>query len=144
MSSYILIDGSVDDKKWWSDLVKACAVAGDAFEIHCWSDENDAAKLALKYGKKIASSWRDGTVIIGTITKEFLDYLADMPKPSDNEPYNKMTPFFTIQFGNTLSSEHYGTEIIISRVPEGKKIFVDRILNKMESCAVVHRNVRCH
>lgn len=144
MSSYILINGSVDDKKWWSDLVKACSVIGDTFEIHCWHDENEAVRLALKYGKKVTSTWRDGTVIIGTITRDFLDYLTAMPKPLDKEPYNKMTPFFTIQFGKALSSEHYGSEIIISRMPEGKREMVERILSKMENCAVVHRNIRCY
>ena len=144
MSSYILIDRSVDDKKWWSDLVRACAVVGDPFEIHCWHDEKEAVRLALKYGKKISSTWRDGTVIIGTITREFLDYLTAMQKPIDQGPYNKMTPFFTIQFGKTLSSEHYGSEIIIARMPDGKREMVDRILNKMENCAVIHRNIRYH
>ena len=144
MSSYILIDKSVDDKSWWSELIKTCAVVGDTFEIHCWSDENDAVKLALQYGRKVTSSWHDGTVITGIITKDFLGFLADMPKPSESEPYNKMTPFFTIQFGNTLSSEHYGSEVIISKVPNGKTSIVDRIIKKLERCAVVHRNIRCH
>lgn len=143
MSSYILIDRSVDDKNGWSDLIRACAVVGDMFEIHCWSDEKDAVRLALKYGKKITSSWRDGTVIIGTITRDFLDYITEMPKPLDNGPYNKMTPFFTIRFGRTLSSEHYGSEIIISKVPEGRNVVVERVLKKMEGCAMVHRNIRC-
>lgn len=144
MSSYILIGKSVDEKSWWTDLIRACAVIGDPFEIHCWSDENDAINLALQYGRKVPSSWHDGTVITGTITKDFLNFLTYMPKPLEKEPYNKMTPFFTIQFGNTISSEHYGSEVIISNVPDGKTIIVDRILKKLERCAVVHRNIRCH
>lgn len=144
MSSYILIDRSVEDKKWWSDLVKTCAVVGDMFEIHCWSDEDEAIRLALKHGKKITSSWRDGTVIVGTITRDFLEYIVRLPKPLDNDIYNKMTPFFTIQFGKILSSEHYGSEIIISKMPTEKKEAVERILSRMETCAVVHRNIRCN
>lgn len=142
MSSYILIDTTVEDNTWWKDLIQACAVLGDVFEIHCWSDESDAAKLALRYGRKVTSTWRDGTVILGTITKEFLSYLTRMPKPSDTEIYNKMTPFFTIRLGGRLYSEHYGTEVIISKVPEKQEPCVDRILNRVERCGTVHRNVQ--
>ena len=34
MSSYILIDTTVEDNTWWKDLIQACAVLGDVFEIH--------------------------------------------------------------------------------------------------------------
>ena len=34
MSSYILVHRKDVDKRWWNNLVKACAVVGDTFEIH--------------------------------------------------------------------------------------------------------------
>ena len=34
MSSYILVHRKDVDKRWWNDLVNACAVVGDTFEIH--------------------------------------------------------------------------------------------------------------
>ena len=52
-----------------------------------------------------------------------------------------MTPFFTIIFGNKLHSEHYGTEIIISKATREKTRSVERILDQMEDFAVVHRNI---
>lgn len=141
MSSYILVGRNYDDKCWWNDLVRACAVIGDTFEIHCWSDEKAETIAALKYGHKAISSWSGGTVIRGRITKEFLAFLTEAKKPTDTEIYNKMTPYFSIFFGNKFHSEHYGTEIIISRVTRENQPLVDRILDQMEDVGVVHRNI---
>lgn len=60
MSSYILVGQNYDDKRWWNDLVRACAVIGDSFEIHCWSDEKAETMAALKYGHKTISTWSGG------------------------------------------------------------------------------------
>ena len=144
MSSYILVDRRYMDKKWWNEIVRSCAVVGHPFEIHCWSDERSEVKAALQFGNKVTSTWREGTVIQGRITKEFLSYLIESEKPEDTEIYNKMTPFFTIILGNTLHSDHYGTEIIISRVIREKEISIERLLDQMERIATVHRNIRCH
>ena len=144
MSSYILVDRRCPDKKWWNEIVRACAIVGDPFEIHCWSDERSEVKAALRFGHKVTSTWREGTVIQGRITKAFLSFLTEAPKPQDTDIYNKMTPFFSIIFGNTLHSEHYGTEVIISRVVGEKENTIDRILDRMEDAAVVHRNICCH
>ena len=142
MSSYIEVGRNYPDKKWWNEIVRACAVVGDPFEIHCWSDERTETKAALQFGHKVTSSWSGGIVIQGRITKEFLSYLTQAKKPEDTEIYNKMTPFFTIVFGNTLHSEHYGTEIIISKAVREKESVIDRILDRMEDIAIVHRNIR--
>lgn len=144
MSSYILVGHTYPEKAWWNDIVRACAVIGDPFEIHCWSDERAEVKAALRFGHKVSSTWRDGTVVQGRITKEFLSFLTESKKPEDTEIYNKMTPFFTIIFGNKLHSEHYGTELIISRVIREKEGAVDRVLDQMKDIATVHRNIRCH
>ena len=141
MSSYILVHRKDVDKRWWNDLVKACAVVGDTFEIHCWSDETAEIMAALRYGQKVKTSWSGGTVIRGRITREFLSFLTESKKPTDTEIYNKMTPFFTINFGNKLHSEHYGTEIIISKVIREKQPAVDRILDQMSEIGTVHRNI---
>ena len=77
MSSYILVNRNYEDKQWWNDIVRACAVVGDTFEIHCWSDETDEIVAALKYGHKVSSTWSGGTVIRGRITREFLSFLTE-------------------------------------------------------------------
>ena len=141
MSSYILVNRNYNDKRWWNDLIRACAVIGDTFEIHCWSDEKAEIKAALKYGHKVSSTWSGGTVIRGRITREFILFLTEVKKPTDTEIYNKMTPYFTIFFGNKFHSEHYGTEIIISRVARESQPTVDRILDQMSDVGVVHRNI---
>ena len=70
-----------------------------------------------------------------------ISFLTEAKKPTDTEIYNKMTPFFTIVFGNKLHSEHYGTEIIISKVIREKQPAVDRILDQMSDIGTVHRNI---
>ena len=83
MSSYILVHRKDVDKRWWNDLVKACAVVGDTFEIHCWSDETAEIMAALRYGQKVKTSWSGGAVIRGRITREFLSFLTEAKKPTD-------------------------------------------------------------
>ena len=141
MSSYILVGGKYDDKRWWNDLVRACAIIGDTFEIHCWSDEKTEIQAALKYGHKVSTTWSGGTVIRGRITKDFLSFLTEAPKPTDTDIYNKMTPFFSIFFGGKLYSEHYGTEVTISKVARENQPAVDRFLDQMSDVGTVHRNI---
>lgn len=140
MSSYILVGRGKRDKRWWNDLVRACAVIGDPFEIHCWYDERLELNLARRFGQQCACGWHGGWVIRGRITREFLSFLTAAEKPADIEIYNKMTPFFTIQFGDRLYSEHYGTEMTIDRSVEDRRGAIERILREMEPYGTVHRD----
>lgn len=141
MSSYILAGRGKKDKRWWSELVRTCAVIGESFEIHCWFDERAEMAQAMRFGQRSQSNWHGGTVIRGRITREFLNFLTESPKPADIEIYNKMTPFFTIQFGDRLYSEHYGTEMTISKMVRQQKPVIERILNEMEAYGTVHRDL---
>ena len=97
MSSYILVHRKDVDNRWWNDLVKACAVVGDTFEIHCWSDETAEIMAALRYGQKVKTSWSGGTVIRGRITREFLSFLTEAKKPTDTEIYNNIDLVLTLR-----------------------------------------------
>lgn len=141
MSSYILAGRGKRDKLWWNDLVRACAVAGDSFEIHCWYDERSEIALARRFGQVIDFGWHGGVAIRGRITRDFLNFLLELEKPADIEIYNKMTPFFTIQFGDRLYSEHYGTEMTIDRSVEDRRGTIRRILDEMESYGTVYRDL---
>ena len=141
MSTYILVNRNKKDKVWWNDLIRVCVRIGDPFEIHCWYDEKDAARQALRFGHKEPSTWHGGTVIKGTITREFLRFLLDAPKPTDTEIYNKMTPFFSIFFGKRLYSEHYGTEMTISKSVQENRAQIAAILDEVESYGTVHRDL---
>ena len=81
------------------------------FEIHCWAEETECIELALQYGKQKDTDWQYGKIIVGDVTPEFCTFLLGLPKPTDTELYNKMTPFFTISLDNGFWSEHYGTEL---------------------------------
>lgn len=142
MATYIqIVDGNKRDKHWWNQLVRCCAVIGEPFEIHCWSDERSEMELALRFGEKVRSSWHGGTVIRGKITREFLKFLTEAPKPGDTDIYNKMTPFFSLFLGDVLYSEHYGTEVTITRCVTDNWQEIDRVLRSLERCATIHRNM---
>ena len=141
MSTYIQVNRNKEDKRWWNQLVRACAVIGDPFEIHCWYDETAAMMQALRFGHKEISNWHGGTVIKGRITREFISFLTEAPKPTDTEIYNKMTPYFSIFFGNRLYSEHYGTEMTIPKKVRENRDVIARILDEVESYGTVHRDM---
>ncbi len=99
-----------DNSKWLTYITEALKTA-TTFEIHCWNEEMEWIDFALHYGKLKNADWRYGKIIVGEITPEFIKMIVELPKPSDTEIYNKMTPFFTVALDNGFSSSHYGTEI---------------------------------
>lgn len=99
-----------DNGKWLSYITDALKTA-TAFEIHCWNEETEWIELALCYGSLKDADWRYGKIITGKVTPEFVQMILELPKPTDIEIYNKMTPFFTVTLDNDFWSEHYGTEI---------------------------------
>ena len=52
-----------------------------------------------------------------------------------------MTPFFSIFFGKRLYSEHYGTEMTISKSVRENKAAISRILDEVEPFGTVHRDI---
>ena len=96
----------------WKKIIEPKLKTSKAFEIHCWEDERNEIEMALRYGKIKKTDWAHGTVIEGEVTPEFIHFILSLPKPTDTEVYNKMTPFFDIVLDNGFWSEHYGTELI--------------------------------
>ena len=101
-----------DNSKWLAMLLKALNSA-KTFEIHCWNEESEWIEVALKYGTLKDSDWKYGKIITGNVTQEFSDMILNMPKPTDIEIYNKMTPFFNVFLDDVFQSCHYGTEIYV-------------------------------
>ena len=102
---------SLTDNARWRQIMEGNLRESDRFEIHCWAEETECIELALQYGKQKDTDWRYGKIIAGDVTPEFCAFLLGLPKPTDTELYNKMTPFFTISLDNGFWSEHYGTEL---------------------------------
>lgn len=98
------------NQRWQALMAKALATAS-AFEIHCWAEETEEIAMALSFGTLQESAWPYGKIVAGSVTAEFAAFLLHLPKPTDTEIYNKMTPFFTIGLDNGFCSEHYGTEL---------------------------------
>ena len=97
----------------WKALLTEYLKTAKTFEIHCWNDEPEWIELALQYGYLKESDWQHGKIIVGSVTPEFTSMLLDLPKPTDTEIYNKMTPFFNVFLDDDFSSSHYGTEVCI-------------------------------
>ena len=104
--------GESDNSKWKALLAQHLETA-KSFEIHCWNEETEWIERALQYGCLKESNWQYGKVIAGSVTLEFASMLLELPKPTDTEIYNKMTPFFNVFLDNGFSSSHYGTEVYI-------------------------------
>lgn len=101
---------SSDLARWRATLAEKCWTA-TAFEIHCWNEETQAVALALQYGQLQKTDWSYGKVIRGPVTPAFVHWLLHLPKPEEEDVYDKMTPFFTIRLDTGFASEHYGTEL---------------------------------
>ena len=140
MKRYIQITHGSCGHDWWKELVRCCAVFGEPFEIHCWDDEREAIREALRFGREVPSNLHGGRVIRGNITLDFLHFLLRAPKPAQSTGYHMMTPFFTIHFGNRLMSEHYGAEMILCDPPAGKEKEIRKALDSIASMAVIHED----
>lgn len=104
-------DGNEADNSKWLAYMSDALKTAQTFEIHCWNEETECISLALRYGELKNADWQYGKIITGEVTPDFTAFLLGLPKPSDTEIYNKMTPFFSIFLDNDFRSEHYGTEI---------------------------------
>ncbi|HAX53665.1 MAG TPA: hypothetical protein DCX82_17320 [Lachnospiraceae bacterium] len=63
-------------------------------EIHCWNEETEEIKTALKFGKEKSTDWEFGTIIQGVIDEKFIEMINHTVKPHDITIYNKMTSLF--------------------------------------------------
>ena len=111
-------DRSEPDNSRWKALISRYLETAERFEIHCWSDEQEAIRLALQHGVVKPFDWKYGTVIEGPVTADFSRLLLDAPKPADCDMGRRLTPFFTINLDHHFSSGHYGTELAWSPLPE--------------------------
>lgn len=107
-----------DDWQVWRRFMGEALATATAFEIHCWNEEEAAIALALQVGRIKEAAWRGGTVIAGPVDARFCEWLLALPKPSDTDLVNKMTPFFSIFLDNGAGSEHYGTTLTQQDVAE--------------------------
>jgi len=109
----VYFDSTEPDNSRWLELIRERTKTAKTFEIHCWNEETEWIELALKYGTLKENDWQNGKIVTGTVTPEFIDMLLNMPKPTDREIYNKMTPFFNVFLDDHFQSCHYGTELYL-------------------------------
>jgi hypothetical protein len=62
-----IVDNSLEDNHYWKKLISMFAMVGLKFEIHCWNEETEEIKTALKFGKEKSTDWEFGTIIEGVI-----------------------------------------------------------------------------
>lgn len=110
----IEFDYSEKDNKKWIELITRYLNTAKTFEIHCWNEETEWIDLTTKYGTIKEDDWKYGKIITGPVTEPFVQMLLNLPKPTDTEIENKMTPFFNIFLDDNFQSCHYGTEVFVS------------------------------
>ena len=89
----IEIDLSSATNEEWKTIMSEKLKSAGRFEIHCWNEEEKEIEMALRYGRLKETGWSYGKVIEGKVTEKMADFLLSLPKPTDTEVYNKMTPF---------------------------------------------------
>ncbi|WP_455257160.1 hypothetical protein [Peptoniphilus asaccharolyticus] len=106
-----------DTNEVYKSIIKPYLLCSSKFEIRCFADEEYAISQALYFGKIKNEKSEFETVIIGDVSKEFIEFILNLPKPiqTDNT-YNKMVPFFSIFLDSNFSSEHYGTELYSNQI----------------------------
>lgn len=117
----------IDNNKWWKNLFIHYASKGETFEIRCWDEEIDTINLIKKFGTVEKSKTTKEIIITGYITNKFIDFIVKEEMPKEQNIYNKMTQFFTINIDKAFSSCHYGTEIYIDEDEEFAKKILDEV-----------------
>lgn len=107
----VYFDRTEPDNSRWLALIREYIKTAKSFEIHCWNEEAEWIELALRYGTLKEDDWKHGKIVTGPVTPEFTQMLLNMPKPTDTELENKMTPFFNVFLDDSFQSCHYGTEV---------------------------------
>ena len=120
--------------QWWKELLSLYLKEGEPFEIHCWKNEKEEIASALQYGTLEDTNWEYGEVIKGMLTAELIRELLEW-KCTEEDVYEKLTPYFTLQAGN-VCSEHYGTEIYLEQEPE-KDEKIQQILDRISAYASI-------
>lgn len=100
------------DFNMWKKIIHEELLCSSSFDIHCWNNETEIIKLALKFGAEKSFDWDLGQVITGSVTSEFIQFITGMKKPEEKELSGIFTPFFSIFLDTGFSSEHYGNELI--------------------------------
>ena len=108
---YVAFDYNEPTNQCWKEIYDVKAENALKFVNPLLTEETEEITMALPFGTFKESTWQYGKIIEGKVTPEFTSFLLGLPKPTDTEIYNKMTPFFTIALDNGFWSEHYGTEL---------------------------------
>ena len=117
----------IDNNKWWKELFKHYVQNGKKFEIRCWDEEKESIDLISKFGTVEKSKTTKEIIISGEITNDFIELILNEEMPKDQNIYNKMTQFFTINIDKSYTSTHYGTEIYIDEDEEFAKKILDEV-----------------
>ena len=113
LNKSMTFDRSEKDNSKWTELISGYLATAKTFEIHCWNEETEWIELALQYGRLKDDDWKYGKIIVGAVTPQFVQMLLNLPKPTDTEIENKMTPFFNVFLDDNFQSCHYGTELYL-------------------------------
>lgn len=117
-----------EDYSFWSPLIEHFLTGMDAFEIHCWEDEQAVVDEIIHELSGIDCR-KEGKVLIvkGELTDKAKNFF--LINPLNDAGQLKWFSVFLLCKGNILfSSEHYGTEFTGSGLNVDQKEFFKRTL----------------
>ncbi|MGK7379775.1 hypothetical protein ACSFXN_18315 [Planococcus sp. 1R117A] len=116
------------DYSFWIPLIDYFLVEADAFEIHCWEDEQATVDEILN-ALNDAACRKEGSVLIvgGELTDRAKNFLLSHPMNATG--HLKWFSVFLHRKGNLLfSSEHYGTEFVGIGLDKSQREFFQKAL----------------
>lgn len=121
---------------FWQELIERFTHEGEEFELRLWEDERDCLNPLLPYLASIPNTETTETVYRGvlTATTKALLFAAEV---GDADGFVKLTPFFTLIFFSeavVLSSEHYGTELILQNLNDAQDAALWQLLEPISDC----------
>lgn len=117
-----------EDYSFWNPLIEYFLSGMDAFEIHCWKDEQAVVEEITRELIGVACR-KEGKVLIvkGELTDKAKNFLLTNPLNAAGQL--KWFSVFLYRKGTVLfSSEHYGTEFTGSGLNVAQKEFFIRTL----------------
>lgn len=135
MNCSISVLEDVTNKEYWNLLFNHFVHEGDTLEIRCWKEEQEEIKKALCYGesKEQAQDTSYEVSVKGIVTEEIKAKILKEPIAGKSLSDRKVVPFFTINAGESFSSEHYGTEVYLNVSSSDDEDIIKRALEILDS-----------
>ena len=106
MYGYTYTSYTAHDREVWAARMADVLLTATRFTVHCWHEETEAIAMACRHGEIVPGDWAHGVYISGAVTDAFRAMVLETLSVEAEQ----LTPFFTIDLDNGVSTAHWGTE----------------------------------